>query len=126
MRIFNRGLPLPPAVAVSCLHFSPTVRALIYCIPMTIRPYPCHWYQIVVVITNRSLKFRHIFIPDANLNCNLQEFISFVKIGTSSSLPFSSDLLLPFDHQRPLPYQFHGIPAPANAVYTHIENLYRK
>ena len=105
MRLVNRGLLLPLAGAVSRLHFSPTVRALIHCIPMTIWPYPCHWYQIVVVITNGSLKFRHIIIPNANLNCNLQEFISYVQIGTSSSpsLPSSSSSLSPFDHERPLP-----------------------
>jgi len=103
MRFVNRGLPLPLAGAVSRLHFSPTVRALIYCIPMTIWPYPCHWYQIVVVITNGSLKFRHIINPNANLNCNLQEFISFVQIDPSSSLPSSSAPLPPLDHERPLP-----------------------
>jgi hypothetical protein len=55
------GLLSPPAGAVSCLYFSPAIRALIYCIAMTICPYTSHFYKIVIIITHRSLKFHHIF-----------------------------------------------------------------
>jgi hypothetical protein len=91
----RQNIALLPDGVVFPLHLSSTVRALIDCIPMTIRPYPGHWNHIVIIVTNGSLKFRHIFLCSSNLKCNFLEFISLYDTGNFSSLFCQAQISLP-------------------------------